>query len=514
MSDKHSGPNKGKSPVSSVLQKQIGLICIIALIGVWQRAFVMQAANADIYIFLLLISAGFFGIYNAISGTYRLKNDFVALEAMKEIHQDALRKVSAPEDHARILEQRLPLDQVVYNQPSSLGTAHNLIVEEILRSGTLRIPTSTMQVLVSDLENKLDERQGTSHYLGALMVLLGLLGTFIGLMHTLESVGGILGSLDLSGNGGTEAIAGLIESLKRPLEGMSTGFGASLFGLIGSLIIGVLSKLDTKAAQRLRHDFETWIRSTVHIEGSQAAAAAASSGGPSGANFVGHVSTISDEHHWRTIFQVARQTVLATSKMSGEIRELAKTIGTLVEENRNQGERNSKLLEQVVWNLHQESAQQNTIASRLDTLGDTFRASRDELQGRIQGLNSTVEAHGLKQYVLFEQVGENLKKLSENLIWHQNAVNDAGRSAEETRARMDDLVYRQTKLEQSTGYEMDDVDDTSDLVDTLNHMIAATRLSSADVARLRHLSQIVERNQFETGDDAEEIQNTLKGYAK
>lgn len=513
MSDKHSGPHKGKSPVSSVLQKQIGLICIIALIGVWQRAFVMQAANADIYIFLLLISAGFFGIYNAISGTYRLKNDFVALEAMKEIHQDALRKVSAPEDHARILEQRLPLDQIVYNQPSSLGTAHNLIVEEILRSGSLRISTSTMQVLVSDLENKLDERQGTSHYLGALMVLLGLLGTFIGLMHTLESVGGILGSLDLSGNGGTEAIAGLIESLKRPLEGMSTGFGASLFGLIGSLIIGVLSKLDTKAAQRLRHDFETWIRSTVHIEGSQAAGAAAS-GGPSGANFVGQVSTISDEHHWRTIFQVARQTVLATSKMSGEIRELAKTIGTLVEENRNQGERNSKLLEQVVWNLHQESAQQNTIASRLDTLGDTFRASRDELQGRIQGLNSAVEAHGIKQYVLFEQVGENLKKLSENLIWHQNAVNEAGRSAEETRARMDDLVYRQTKLEQSTGYEVDDVDDTSDLVDTLNHMIAATRLSSADVARLRHLSQIVERNQFDTSGEAEEIQNTLKGYAK
>lgn len=513
MSDKHSGPLKGKSPVGSVLQKQIALVCVIALIGVWQRAFVMQAATADIYIFLLLIGAGFFGIYNAISGTYRLKNDFVALEAMKEIHQDALRKVSAPEDHARILEQRLPQDQIVYNQPSSLGTAHNLIVEEILRSGTLRIPTSTMQVLVSDLENKLDERQGTSHYLGALMVLLGLLGTFIGLMHTLESVGGILGSLDLSGNGGTGAIAALIESLKLPLEGMSTGFGASLFGLIGSLIIGVLSKLDTKAAQRLRHEFETWIRSTVHIEGSQAASAGVS-GGPSGANYVGHVSTISDEHHWRTIFQVARQTVLATSKMSGEIRELARTVGTLVEENRNQGERNAKLLEQVVWNLHQESAQQTVISTRLDTLGDTFRASRDELQSRIQGLNSTVEAHGIKQYVLFEQVGENLKKLSENLIWHQNAVNDAGRSAEETRARMDDLVYRQTKLEQASGYEAEAVDDTSDLVDTLNHMIAATRLSSADVARLRHLSQIVERNQYDMAGDAEETQETLKGYAK
>lgn len=269
------------------MTKQVCVVAIVIAIGVWQHHFVLQAASADVYIFGLLIGAGAFGIYQAIHGTHRLADEFTALQAMKEIYGDAIWAERAPQDLLAAQIKRTQRDVIVYKQPSALATAHSLIVEEIQRNGTFRIPTATMQVLVADLESKLDDRQGMSHYLGALMVLLGLLGTFIGLMHTLESVGGILGSMDLSGNGGSGAIAGLIESLKRPLDGMSTGFGASLFGLIGSLIIGFLSKVDSKASYRLKHQFETWISTTVQIENMRAASAAAvqdGAGDPSGAD--------------------------------------------------------------------------------------------------------------------------------------------------------------------------------------------------------------------------------------
>ena len=266
----HKKKNGGKGQVKNELIQQSAVLVLITTIGIWQYHFVMQAASSDIYIFALLFGAGFFGIYNTVRGTYSLGNDFVALNAVKEVHEDSQRKLISPEDHKIIVEKRMLSPPIPYDSPKSLGTAHNLIVEEMLRTGSLRISPQTMQVLVHDLEAKLDARKEMAHYLGALMVLLGLLGTFIGLMHTLESVGGILGSLDLSGNAGSGAIAGLIESLKRPLEGMATGFGASLFGLIGSLLIGILSKFDSNASNRLLHDFETWIRSVVQIEGAQA----------------------------------------------------------------------------------------------------------------------------------------------------------------------------------------------------------------------------------------------------
>ena len=233
--------------VWSEISKQLSVLALIAALGIWQHHFVIQAASADVYLFALLFGAGLFGMYNAVAGTHKLNNEFIALAAMKEVYEDAIRSQRDTNNALIAQFRRTHTQAIVYQMPSALATAHNLIVEEVQRNGLFRISTTTMQVLVADLETKLDDRQGTTHYLGALMVLLGLLGTFIGLMHTLESVGGILGSLDLSGSAGAGAIAGLIESLKKPLDGMSTGFGASLFGLIGSLLIGFLGKLDTKS---------------------------------------------------------------------------------------------------------------------------------------------------------------------------------------------------------------------------------------------------------------------------
>jgi biopolymer transport protein ExbB/TolQ len=571
------------------LSKQIVLVCVVVLVGFWQSHFVLQVMHADVYIFALLVCAGTYGIFSTLHATYSLGNDFVALEALKEIHQDALRKATAPEDHARILDERLSRDKLVYSAPNSLGTAHNLIVEEILRSGSLRIPTSTMQVLVSDLESKLDERKGNAHYFGALMVLLGLLGTFIGLMHTLESVGGILGSLSGGGGAGAEGsgtIAGLIESLKRPLDGMATGFGASLFGLVGSLIIGLLSKFDNKAAHRLQQDFETWIRSTVQIEAPVAAGAVmagVSRGEPS-----------EGDRNWRTIFQVARQTVLATAKMSNQISELNRTVSGLVQENRTQGDQNGKLIKQVAWHLNQETASQDAIAARIDAMGDTLRGPMDDLQSRVaalsgameaQGLkqqeaiaarmeavgqslrtpiddlqsrfvalsstveaqgakqqeaiaarveavgqslrapiedlqsrlftlNNAVETHSVRQNVLFDKVGENLKKLSENMLWHQEALNETDRKIAETQARVNDLHEKQAEMELAGSQKASTRAEAIELLATLDHMIAATRLSKEEVDRLRQLSQIVDLNEMRASKSNDTGSGKLKELAK
>jgi biopolymer transport protein ExbB/TolQ len=299
------------------------VVALVVAVGVWQHHFVLQAASADIYIFGLLVTAGAFGVYQAIHGTHRLNDEFIALEAMKEVYEDALWAEREPHDLMVAQFKRTTQDAIVYRQPSALATAHNLIVQEVQRNGSFRIPTATMQVLVADVETKLDDRQGMSHYLGALMVLLGLLGTFIGLMHTLESVGGILGSMDLSGAGGSGAIAALIESLKRPLEGMSVGFGASLFGLIGSLIIGFLSKVDAKASNRLKHAFETWVCTTVQIENMRAATAEARLAGAARADPADGQSLAAAA---RPILKTARLALTTVDRLAHQVEALTEAV--------------------------------------------------------------------------------------------------------------------------------------------------------------------------------------------
>ena len=80
----HSNAKKavGISAVRGEIAKQAAVILILIAIATWQHHFVMQAATADIYIFLLLVGVALFGIYNAIKGTYSLGNDFSALAAV------------------------------------------------------------------------------------------------------------------------------------------------------------------------------------------------------------------------------------------------------------------------------------------------------------------------------------------------------------------------------------------------------------------------------------------------
>ncbi len=476
------GQTRERAPVRAELAKQILLIAVITAIAVWQHHFVIQAASADIYIFALLFGTAIFGCYNTIKGTFQLGNEFIALAALKQVYEDARRERLEPQDHERIIAERVEESNVVYNPPKALGTAHKLIYAELLRNGSLSIPPATMQVLVSDLETKLDERQGMAHYLGALMVLLGLLGTFIGLMHTLESVGGILGSLDLSGNGGTGAIAGLIESLKLPLEGMSTGFGASLFGLIGSLVIGVLSKFDSRVAHHLQHDFETWLRNTVQIE------AARQSTHDSEATSDGDETAAPN---WWAAFQIARNTVLATSRLNERQVLLADDLRT-VREKAEEREANwdqrfrrlSSLLEESL--LVQTHARENLLL-----MGEGLLEVNAGIRSLLTQGNAALQARLLEQKYVLEQNSLEMSKVNEavsGILLHASTARDHLRS-------IDEQIVRAS---QSPSFSPLAVDKNDDLIGDLRHLISTMRLRAEDVVTVRRLSQMMRETHDES----------------
>jgi hypothetical protein len=130
------------------------------------------------------------------------------------------------------------------------------------RTGRMTISQQTMRHLLDSIATRLDEARDISRYMTGLLVFLGLLGTFWGLIETVSSVGKVIDGLKVGGDAGA-LFDTLKEGLAAPLSGMGISFSSSLFGLAGSLILGFLDLQSSQAQNRFYTDLEDWLASTV-----------------------------------------------------------------------------------------------------------------------------------------------------------------------------------------------------------------------------------------------------------
>ena len=130
------------------------------------------------------------------------------------------------------------------------------------RSGRMTITQQTMRHLLDSIAMRLDEARDISRYMTGLLVFLGLLGTFWGLIETVGSVGKVIDGLKVGGDAGA-LFDTLKQGLSAPLGGMGISFSSSLFGLAGSLILGFLDLQSSQAQNRFYTDLEDWLASTV-----------------------------------------------------------------------------------------------------------------------------------------------------------------------------------------------------------------------------------------------------------
>jgi hypothetical protein len=126
--------------------------------------------------------------------------------------------------------------------------------------------TQTMRAFLDSLATRLDEARDISRYLTGLLVFLGLLGTFWGLIETVGSVGSIINGLKAGGDADSVFDA-LKEGLAAPLGGMGISFSSSLFGLAGSLVLGFLDLQNSQAQNRFYTNLEDWLATTVQEPG-------------------------------------------------------------------------------------------------------------------------------------------------------------------------------------------------------------------------------------------------------
>ncbi len=141
------------------------------------------------------------------------------------------------------------------------------------RVGRMAMSSTLMRGLLDSIATRLDEARDISRYMTGLLVFLGLLGTFWGLIETVGSVGRVIDSLKVGGDAGA-IFDSLKEGLAAPLSGMGISFSSSLFGLAGSLILGFLDLQSSQAQNRFYTDLEDWLSTTVHDLGSEPGAVA------------------------------------------------------------------------------------------------------------------------------------------------------------------------------------------------------------------------------------------------
>ena len=199
--------------------------------------------------------------------------------------------------------------------------------------------------ILDSVGSRLDEARDTSRYMTGLLVFLGLLGTFWGLIATVSAVGGVIQGLKATGDAAS-MFDSLREGLAAPLGGMGISFSSSLFGLAGSLVLGFLDLQSSQTQNRFYTELEDWLSTTVYDHAAAPVTAAAGSGEMYGAferlraavNEAGGskaaTAAIADlaeaiqtlVHHMRIEQQTIRDWVDGQAQQQGDIKQLLETL--------------------------------------------------------------------------------------------------------------------------------------------------------------------------------------------
>jgi hypothetical protein len=131
--------------------------------------------------------------------------------------------------------------------------------------GRVTLSTQAMRSLLDGIGSRLDESRELSRYATALMIFLGLLGTFWGLLKTVSAVADVIHGMSVGGGDINAVFDQLKSGLAGPLAGMSTAFSSSMFGLAGALVLGFLDLQAGQAQNRFYNELEDWLASLTRL---------------------------------------------------------------------------------------------------------------------------------------------------------------------------------------------------------------------------------------------------------
>ena len=158
-------------------------------------------------------------------------------------------------------------------QPSVQGAGSNAPTPSLLSPmaamlgdrSEIKISSIAMRSLLDGIASRLDEQREISRYTVGLLVFLGLLGTFWGLLDTLGAIRDVISNISVGGGNISAVFDELKSGLEKPLTGMGTAFSSSLFGLAGSLVLGFLDLQTGQAHNRFYTELEDWLSGQARL---------------------------------------------------------------------------------------------------------------------------------------------------------------------------------------------------------------------------------------------------------
>ena len=235
------------SPIRFIKRMVVFLI-ITSLLGAFLGDSLLDAFNTNPMLNGLIIFVLLFGTVIVFRQVFTLKPEISWVESYRR-------------SQTKGLTSSLKNTHLVLLAPMSS------MLEE--HKGRPAMSSIAMRSLLDSLNLRLDESREISRYMIGLLVFLGLLGTFWGLLITIDSIGSVISSLGVNDDDASSMFLSLKEGMKEPLNGMGTAFSSSLFGLSGSLILGFLDLQASQAQNQFYNDVEEWLSSMSLISSSR-----------------------------------------------------------------------------------------------------------------------------------------------------------------------------------------------------------------------------------------------------
>ena len=466
MKDRQKSPTAAESiaatsvekRIAAVRNKMIGTVVIILALGIWQNHFVMEGIAAHMEITLTILGTFAFSTVLAFVFVAKLKNEVVAFKALREMWDDIqhgnTRRSHSPAGRL----ERCHSPAQVFQRPRLLGHAYELVTEELARTKKIRVSVETMNTLVHSVESSINDEKSLITYLSGLLVFMGLIGTFIGLLHMVGSIGGIIGSLagSASGSDSSGAFGELLSALQEPLKGMASGFAASLFGLFSSLVVGLLGRFAGQAAGVLKSEFEGWLASVVQIGSEEEEASAQHGALPAGATVSG--GALQDPALLRMVGNILGD----YTRVAGQFDQVAQSMQALQAQQARQSEIIATMGQQVGRLESGQHAMAESVARVASEQGEVlaarFEAIAREVLGGVGG-DQMMLRDALQE--MNRQHGNNLRLLTANQ--HQTATRlsealemvtaDIARRAEAETMRGGDAVALEAAARALEGFE-------------------------------------------------------------
>ena len=232
---------------TTYLIRMLGFLALVIGLVVLLSGPLLTAFSANVLLNGLIVLVLVFGIVWNINQVLKLRPEVTWLETFQR-------------SRAGLAALRLPrlLAPVASMLASRTGKD---------RAGQDRFTLSAaaMRSMLDSIASRLDESRELSRYMTGLLIFLGLLGTFWGLLLTVGSVADVINGMSVGAGDVNVLFDQLKSGLAQPLKGMGTAFSSSMLGLAGALVLGFLDLTAGQAQNRFFNELEEWLAGLTRV---------------------------------------------------------------------------------------------------------------------------------------------------------------------------------------------------------------------------------------------------------